>query len=468
MNVNPKVFVSKLLAEPWAMEPRRLRDFVGELVAGSAMVDAEIIKAAKADDGDPNEGSYSVVDGVAHIPIQGVILKSVPCVFSFFGVDATSTQGVAASVDKALADKDVSSIVFDIDSPGGTVAGVQELADKIWGVAQRGSKPVEARISDLAASAAYWIGSQANRVTVNESGAVGSIGVYTVVDDISGAYEKMGIKTHVVSSHELKGAGVPGAPVTEAQLADIKRNVLDYASLFESAVSRARGMSPSKIEKVATGQVWLGAEAMSLGLVDGIRGIDQQTESRPSHGATAQMETPMTGEQEKAMSEKVAAPVAMSATDEIEKLKAEAEQAKAEAKAAREESSAMRDRQLTDLLVRYENRINPKAKDAIEKTCQSFGNISDAEAYLKDLPEVTKPERESAVPERADRGMLDRYQATETEKKLAARMGVNIPQYRKLSVYSDNVASVKRDGTAVLYDGTEIPPGELDKALGLN
>ena len=85
------------------------------------------------------------------------------------------TEAFGAAFDRAAADSSIGAIVLNIDSPGGSVYGVEELADKIYKA--RGTKPVYAVANSLAASAAYWIGSAASQLYVTPSGEVGSIGV---------------------------------------------------------------------------------------------------------------------------------------------------------------------------------------------------------------------------------------------------------------------------------------------------
>ena len=155
-----------------------------------------------------------------------------------------------------------------MDSPGGQVAGVQELADEVhdtdW------VKPVHAHLDDLGASAAYWVASQARRVTANQTAQVGSIGVLAVVEDTAGMAEQEGVKVHVVATGPRKGDFAPGAPVTEDALVALREEVEDTYGHFLAAVTRGRGLRGNRLEAVADGRTWIAAKAVERGLIDAV------------------------------------------------------------------------------------------------------------------------------------------------------------------------------------------------------
>jgi ClpP class serine protease len=117
------------------------------------------------------------------------------------------------------------------------------------------------------ASAAYWIGSQADRVVATPSATVGSIGVYMAFADVSKAYESMGVKMEVIKSGTLKGAGIEGTSLSEGQRADLQEQVNAIHADFRNAVKAKRSsVSDSDME----GQVFSGRKAASKGLVTGL------------------------------------------------------------------------------------------------------------------------------------------------------------------------------------------------------
>jgi ClpP class serine protease len=117
------------------------------------------------------------------------------------------------------------------------------------------------------ASAAYWIGSQADRVVATPSATVGSIGVYMAFADVSKAYESMGVKMEVIKSGTLKGAGIEGTSLSEGQRADLQAQVDSIHADFRSAVrSKRRLVDDSNME----GQVFSGKVGAQKGLVTGL------------------------------------------------------------------------------------------------------------------------------------------------------------------------------------------------------
>jgi signal peptide peptidase SppA len=251
-----------LRAQMWAMAPRALEQLLTLLEADPSTL------VASSSIADTSTEDYEVRDGVAHISISGVMMKKVSPVLRLFGVSATSTQDLSALVNRAASDDDVSAIQLEIDSPGGTVAGTAGLADAV--ARANAVKPVVAHVPDMAASAAYWVASQASRIVAGPTARVGSIGVMNVVHDTSEAAKMDGLKVHVVKSGYLKGAGVPGAPVTAEQIAADQRMVDSTAETFFESVARGRGFDADRLASVIGGQDWSSRDALRLGLVDQI------------------------------------------------------------------------------------------------------------------------------------------------------------------------------------------------------
>jgi len=181
--------------------------------------------------------------------------------------------GLRRAVRSAAADPDVAAILLKIDSPGGTVAGTSDLGDEI--AAARQKKPVYAFVEDLAASAAYWLASQADKIYANTATAdIGSIGVYMAVYDYSRLAANEGIEAVVIRSSPLKGAGVPGDKITDEQKAVWQELVDTSFAAFKAAIQRGRGMSDEQVAAVATGRVYRASEAQRLRLIDGIQSFD--------------------------------------------------------------------------------------------------------------------------------------------------------------------------------------------------
>jgi len=221
---------------------------------------------------DYEEALYEVANGVAIVPVSGPMMKGE----SKFG--GANTVQIRKAIRAAIQDDAVKSMMLVVDSPGGTVAGTDELARDI--ARANAVKPVHAHIDDLGASAAYWIASQARKITAGPAAEVGSIGVYAVLEDTSAKVAAEGVKVHVVSTGPMKGAMESGTPITEAQLAYVQERVDDMNRHFQAAIVRGRsGISREQLEAASDGRVFSAQEARKLGLIDRVQSFDEAIES---------------------------------------------------------------------------------------------------------------------------------------------------------------------------------------------
>ena len=239
----------------WSVEPQWMSDAIFAVNSG-------VMKPLSQEELDARRSEPFAVapGGIAVVSIHDQITKG----GSSFG--GTSSLFARKAIRLAESDESINGIMLHIDSPGGTAAGTQELAEA---VAQT-TKPIRAHIDDLGASAAFWVASQADTVTVNEAGEVGSIGTLLVVSDSSKAAEDAGVKVHVISTGEFKGMGAPGTEVTEDMLAILQERVDDINKLFLKAVSFGRELSGEDLSAVSDGRVFISHKALTLGLVDGV------------------------------------------------------------------------------------------------------------------------------------------------------------------------------------------------------
>jgi len=207
-------------------------------------------------------------DGIAVLQVTGMLIKG----DSKYG--GSSTIRLRHAVRRAKEDPAVQGGILQIDSPGGTIAGVSDLADDLADFNRE--KPLWAFIEDLGASAAYWLASQAGRIAANRTAEVGSIGVYCVVEDLSGAAEAAGIKVHVIGSGPYKGLGVEGTPITDEHLAYLQASVDDAFAHFTADVKRGRGrrLGADRLAESADGRVFPAADAKARGLIDAVESLD--------------------------------------------------------------------------------------------------------------------------------------------------------------------------------------------------
>src|SRR5690349_6563448 len=167
--------VDPIITEVWAIQPAVLAQ-IRAWLAGDASLRAAL---ARPPDAEPPKTAATI----AVVPIHGVIEHRSSWLMEILG--GASVEGISAQLRAAVADPEVRAIVLDIDSPGGSVAGITELADEIR--AARKTKRVYALANTTAASAAYWLGSQAAAFYATPSAQVGSIGIVGVHLDFSRA-----------------------------------------------------------------------------------------------------------------------------------------------------------------------------------------------------------------------------------------------------------------------------------------
>lgn len=206
---------------------------------------------------------------VAVIPIHGTLATFDD---PWYGI--TSMVRIGAAFEAAIADKSIGAVVLHVDSPGGTVAGTTELADRIFSAS--GTKPIIAVADTEAASAAYWVASAADQLVVTPSGEVGSIGVWTMHQDISGMMKQRGVDVTLVSAGKYKTEGHSYASLDEEARAELQRGVDASYRDFVGAVARHRGRKPAAVERdFGQGRMLRARDALNAGMVDGIATFDQ-------------------------------------------------------------------------------------------------------------------------------------------------------------------------------------------------
>lgn len=205
------------------------------------------------------------VGGVAVIPVDDVLVNA-----GRYGLKYGTIRG---RIQSALDDPKVDAILLDVDSPGGMVSGCQELAAFISEAAKR--KPMAAFTSSLMASAAYWIGSATGRVFCTETASVGSIGVIMTLVDFSKALENVGIRINVISSGKFKSAGHPALELSEEDRAYFQTHAGNIHAVFRREVAKAMGLDEGKSETWGDAQIFLGADAVNVGLATAVvSGLD--------------------------------------------------------------------------------------------------------------------------------------------------------------------------------------------------
>jgi len=204
------------------------------------------------------------------------------------GPGSVSTQQFGSALTNLINDDSVGQILIDIDSPGGSVYGVSELADQI--IAARAKKPIVAIANSLAASAAYWIGCSASEFYVTPGGEVGSIGVWQAHNDYSKALADEGVVTTLISAGKFKVEGNPYEPLDEEARAFMQSRVDDYYSAFTKAVAKGRGVPIDTVRNgMGQGRVLGADEALANKMVDGVATFDDVLSQMKKKGQATRM-----------------------------------------------------------------------------------------------------------------------------------------------------------------------------------
>lgn len=258
--------------ERWALQQSKLEailDFLARQASGEKFTAEEL--AARL----PHKTEREIArkaGRVAILPYRGVVANRMNLMGDISG--GASNEQLAASFQAALRDDDIKAIVWDVDSPGGAVSGTDELSSMIF--AARGVKPIIAHVNANAASAAYWALSAADEIVVTPSGAVGSIGVFGVHDDVSGALEKVGVKKTLISAGKFKTAGNPFQPLDDDTRARIQARVDASYERFVGAVARNRRVSVARVrEGFGQGEMVDAEAAIAEGMADRIGTLDE-------------------------------------------------------------------------------------------------------------------------------------------------------------------------------------------------
>lgn len=231
-------------------------DLQGEL----ASIDFKSLARYSDDDSEP---AYTVENGVATIDVRGLLVPETSSDYRSWGV--TGYANLADYIQQANDDYTVTSIVLDIDSGGGYVAGLDGITESIY----QSAKPIETFVSGDMYSAAYWLGASTGKVIASKHSGVGSIGVYVVHTEESGWLERYGEKVSLFRSGKWKAAFNSFMPLTDDEKTRLQEGVDESASIFFNHVAAQRNVD-AKTVKGWEGDVFTAVKAKELGLIDAI------------------------------------------------------------------------------------------------------------------------------------------------------------------------------------------------------
>jgi protease-4 len=212
----------------------------------------------------------------------------------------------------------VPAVVVDIDSPGGAATASDNLFRAFERLAAE--KPLVAAITGAGASGAYLAAIAARRIVAAPTSVVGSIGVINVAPRLPRLLERLGIDVSEHTAGRLKGMGAPWRPESEPEAAKEQQLVDDIYDVFVGRVAAARKLSADGVRELATGEVWLGSQAVELGLVDEVGDLEDAVAAAaamagiPARSAAVRLPRPILTR----LADRFATRVARSIADEIE------------------------------------------------------------------------------------------------------------------------------------------------------
>lgn len=261
--MNRDELILRAQAERWAMWPEALDAM---LMSGQPETAALLHEPVALTKPGPKTGKVAVV------PVVGGISHRSSFWSALFG--GPTVERLSKTLRDYAADPSISTVLLDVDSPGGTVSGLPELAAEVRRL--RETKHVVALANDLAASAAYWVASQADEIVATPEALVGSIGIYTYHVDYSKLLEDTGIKVTYIHAGKFKTEGNPDEPLTDDARDHIQALVNADYELFVADVARGRGVSAATVRSdYGQGRVLTAADAKAAGMIDRIATADE-------------------------------------------------------------------------------------------------------------------------------------------------------------------------------------------------
>lgn len=263
---------------PLMIEPGKLQ-IISKVVSPRLGLDPDDLdiwqpKAVLYDRDDEPQTKMQLIGSVAVIPIHGTLVHRSGFMDAMSGL--MSYQTIAANLVEAMENPAVTSVLFDVSSPGGEVAGCFDLTDMIYGF--RGKKPMVAISNEACYSAAYCVSSAADMLVMTRTAGVGSIGVYAQHIDMSKMDEMMGITVTPIFAGARKNDGSPHEPLSDEAFAVVQAEVNRKYDLFVDTVARNREIAPAVVRSTEAG-LFFGEAAVQLGLSDQITTFDEVVET---------------------------------------------------------------------------------------------------------------------------------------------------------------------------------------------
>lgn len=198
---------------------------------------------------------------VASIPIQGIITADGG---GSLGQETVSSSDIVQFIDDADKNPSVKVILLEINSPGGSAVASDEIASAV----KRAQKPIVALIREIGASGGYWIASSTDHIIANRMSITGSIGVISSYLEFSKLMNQYGVGYERLVAGDLKDAGTPFRQLNTEERTLLQQKLNTIHDFFIQEVAANRKLPEASVRKIATGEFYLGVEALELGLVD--------------------------------------------------------------------------------------------------------------------------------------------------------------------------------------------------------
>lgn len=268
----------RLFNTPLAITPGKMEVIMAALADRFGLAklfrpNGDVVALSSFDDdiGQPADvHGYDVVNRVAVIPVQGTLVQKLGTMRPYSGM--TGYDGIRANLSLALDDDDVDAIVFDVDSPGGEVAGCFDLVDSIFNA--RGTKPMWSILTESAYSAAFAIASATDRIYVPRTGGTGSVGVIAALINFAKALESGGMEVALITYGDRKADGNPYINFTKEALACFQEHVDEMGDLFVETVARNRKTTTAKV-RATQARTYMGAAGVDVGFADAVMAPDE-------------------------------------------------------------------------------------------------------------------------------------------------------------------------------------------------
>lgn len=176
------------------------------------------------------------------------------------------------TIEEIKANPAIKAVVLRINSPGGSVVSSQEVFDQFYQLRQ--TMPVVAYFEEMAASGGYYIGSAASKIVAHPATLTGSIGVIMISPNITGLYDKLGIKIRTYQSGEFKDMGSMMRDATQQEQEIFASLIKDNYQMFVNDIANSRNMDITKVKQLADGRIYSGRQAVDCGLADQLGNLD--------------------------------------------------------------------------------------------------------------------------------------------------------------------------------------------------